>query len=148
MQLRDAGARVLVTAAPLLDRALPGAAAAGVDLVVSIGGGEGAVGFETFLATDAPVPDVAVDPAADVAALPYSSGTTGLPKGVMLTHRNLVANIVQFAAVRPYGDGEVTVAILPFFHIYGQTVVLNYGLHARRHDRHAAALRPGGRSCS
>ena len=130
VQLRDAGARVLVTAAPLLDRALPGAAAAGVDLVVSIGGGEGAVGLETFLDTDAPVPDVAVDPAADVAALPYSSGTTGLPKGVMLTHRNLVANIVQFAVVRPYGDGEVTVAILPFFHSYGQTVVLNYGLHA------------------
>ena len=119
-----------MTAAPLLERALPAAAAAGVDLVVSIGGGEGAVSLATFLDTDALVPDVDVDAVNDLAALPYSSGTTGLPKGVMLTHRNLVANIVQFAVVRPYEDGEVTVAILPFFHSYGQTVVLNYGLAA------------------
>jgi acyl-CoA synthetase (AMP-forming)/AMP-acid ligase II len=70
---------------------------------------------------------VEVDPE-DLAVLPYSSGTTGLMKGVMLTHRNLVANIEQAWSSMPIGDDDVLVGVLPFFHIYGQTVVLNLGL--------------------
>jgi acyl-CoA synthetase (AMP-forming)/AMP-acid ligase II len=64
----------------------------------------------------------------DIAVLPYSSGTTGLMKGVMLTHRNLVANIEQAWSSMPIDDDDVLVGLLPFFHIYGQTVVLNLGL--------------------
>src|SRR5262249_60790522 len=61
----------------------------------------------------------------DLAVLPYSSGTTGLMKGVMLTHRNLVANIEQAWSSMPIADDDVLIAVLPFFHIYGQTVVLH-----------------------
>ncbi len=71
--------------------------------------------------------EVEVDPE-DLAVLPYSSGTTGLMKGVMLTHRNLVANIEQAWSSMPIAEDDVLVGLLPFFHIYGQTVVLNLGL--------------------
>jgi acyl-CoA synthetase (AMP-forming)/AMP-acid ligase II len=70
---------------------------------------------------------VDVDPE-DLAVLPYSSGTTGLMKGVMLTHRNLVANIEQAWNSMPLGSDDTLVGLLPYFHIYGQTVVLNMGL--------------------
>ena len=63
----------------------------------------------------------------DLAVLPYSSGTTGLMKGVMLTHRNLVANIEQAWNSMPLDDEDTLVGLMPFFHIYGQTVVLNMG---------------------
>jgi acyl-CoA synthetase (AMP-forming)/AMP-acid ligase II len=71
--------------------------------------------------------DVEIDPE-DLAVLPYSSGTTGLMKGVMLTHRNLVANIEQAWNSMPLGEDDVLVGLMPYFHIYGQTVVLNMGL--------------------
>jgi acyl-CoA synthetase (AMP-forming)/AMP-acid ligase II len=72
--------------------------------------------------------EVEIDPGRDLAILPYSSGTTGRMKGVMLTHRNLVANIEQTLTSTPITDEDTLVGILPFFHIYGQTVVLNIGL--------------------
>lgn len=66
--------------------------------------------------------------ATDVALLPYSGGTGGLPKGVMLSHRNLVANIVQLSALAPFADHESVVATLPFFHITGIQLLLNLSL--------------------
>jgi acyl-CoA synthetase (AMP-forming)/AMP-acid ligase II len=68
---------------------------------------------------------VTIDPHEDIAALFYSSGTTGLPKGVMLTHFNIVANICQACAC--FGSTALTrpLAFLPFFHIYGFTLILN-----------------------
>jgi len=63
--------------------------------------------------------------------LPYSSGTTGRPKGVMLTHRNLVANVAQSMATIGIEHGEVVLAVLPFYHIYGLTVLLNFALKTR-----------------
>lgn len=59
------------------------------------------------------------------AVLPYSSGTTGVPKGVMLNHFNLVANVVQANAVQQYRENDVALAVLPFFHIYGMQVLMN-----------------------
>jgi acyl-CoA synthetase (AMP-forming)/AMP-acid ligase II len=119
-QVRDSGARLIVTMPLLGERAREAAAAAGVtDIIV--------IGEATFAAlvseSDAP-PAVAIDPARDVVALPYSSGTTGLPKGVMLTHRNLIANLAQIDQIESGGPGESTIGFLPFFHIYGMTVVL------------------------
>jgi acyl-CoA synthetase (AMP-forming)/AMP-acid ligase II len=113
-QLRSADAKAVIAAEPLRD------AVAETGLrVFTLGalpsGGEGA--------GRAPV-----DPAGDLAVLPFSSGTTGLSKGVMLTHRNLVANMEQIRAVHRIAGDDVLVGVLPFFHIYGQTVVLNLGL--------------------
>ena len=66
----------------------------------------------------------------DVVVLPYSSGTTGLAKGVMLTHRNLVANIEQTLGTVAMQEDDAFVAVLPFFHIYGMQVLMNTGLRA------------------
>lgn len=74
-------------------------------------------------------PDVKVDPRMDVAALPYTGGTTGHPKGVILTHANLIASRVQVRAASPFEEGRETIlAFLPFFHIYGQVVLMLNGL--------------------
>jgi long-chain acyl-CoA synthetase len=64
-----------------------------------------------------------------LAALPYTGGTTGTPKGVMLTHRNLMAAKVQGSAALSYEEGrETALAFLPFFHIYGQVVLMLIGI--------------------
>ena len=75
-------------------------------------------------------PQVAIDPRKDLAALPYTGGTTGSPKGVMLTHFNLVAaQTMGEAAFSVFEPGkEVILAFLPFFHIYGQVVIMLNGL--------------------
>ena len=64
----------------------------------------------------------------DVAVLPYSSGTTGLPKGVMLTHYNITSNVKQGIAVEQLTSDAVSLCVLPFFHIYGMTVLLSTGI--------------------
>ena len=92
-QLRDARATYLLTVPLCLDRALEGARRSGVEEVFVLGQAEGATPFSSLLQGGATSPGVEIDPGEDLVALPYSSGTTGLSKGVMLTHRNLVANI-------------------------------------------------------
>ena len=71
-----------------------------------------------------------IDRRKDLAVLPYTGGTTGLPKAAMLTHRNLVSLQGQVVAFWPiFEEGkEVVMAFLPFFHIYGQVVVMLGGL--------------------
>lgn len=127
-QLNDCNARFLLTIPGFLETAQEAAGATDVEEIYVLGAAEGATTFETLLRPDLPVPEVSVDVRNDLVALPYSSGTTGLPKGVMLTHYNLVANIHQFGAMESTGEQDTLIAVLPFFHIYGLVVILNSAL--------------------
>ncbi len=132
-QLTDAGATWLVTVTPLLPQAAAAAAAVGIpdERVIVLDGAEGHPSLRELLAEQLPAPEVSFDPATHVAVLPYSSGTTGLPKGVMLTHRNLVANVAQCRVSIRLHETDRVLAFLPFFHIYGMTVLLNLALRQR-----------------
>lgn len=123
-QLADADASMLITMPLFADIALEATKGTKVTEVVVIGD---AVAGTTALADlfGDPIAQVPVDVAAHTVVLPYSSGTTGLPKGVMLSHRNLVANIEQVTHAIRYQDNEVALAALPFFHIYGMQVLMN-----------------------
>ncbi|MCW3156643.1 AMP-binding protein [Micropruina sonneratiae] len=131
-QLRDASAVAVVTVSQLLPGVEVAAAELGIPAgrVVVIDGAEGHPSASEILAAGHPRPELDLDPATRLAVLPYSSGTTGYPKGVMLTHRNLVANVAQCQPIGVTGD-DVVLAVLPFFHIYGMTVLLNYALQRR-----------------
>lgn len=123
-QLQDAGASMLFTVPMFVDTAI--AAIEGTDVTELIVIGEAPEGTTAMADVfgDA-IEQVPVDLASHTVVLPYSSGTTGLPKGVMLTHRNLVANIEQCTHAIKYADDEVALAALPFFHIYGMQVLMN-----------------------
>ncbi|MFN8498309.1 MAG: 4-coumarate--CoA ligase family protein [Anaerolineae bacterium] len=133
MQMRDSGAKYLLTIPLFLDNAKKAAAESGVEEIFVLGEGEGATPFMALLQNNAPVPQVAIDPTTDLVVLPYSSGTTGLPKGVMLTHYNLVANLAQLEALKSPSvelePHDVMLGLLPFYHIYGMVCIMNYGLN-------------------
>lgn len=129
-QLKDSRARFLVTVPPLAEKTRRAASASGVEEVFVFGEAEGTTPFGSLLLPDEAPPEVPIEPHEDLVALPYSSGTTGTPKGVMLTHFNLVANVRQMLAVDPIADDEVALAVVPFFHIYGMVVVLGAVLSA------------------
>jgi acyl-CoA synthetase (AMP-forming)/AMP-acid ligase II len=93
------------------------------------GRSQGAISFASLMKKEGTIPDVEINSAQDIAAMPYSSGTTGLPKGVMLTHRNLVANLLQVEASEIFRPHDVVIFVLPLFHIYGLMVILNEGLY-------------------
>src|SRR2546428_8621219 len=125
-QLRNAGARVLVTVPPFLDRAAPAASKLGIDQLFVLGEAVGTTPFAALLATDAPAPEVTINPARDLAVLPYSSGTTGFPKGVMLTHRDLVANLLHTGAVHSKSAEVSAMAELLSFHESVPQAVMNF----------------------
>ncbi|MGW3149870.1 4-coumarate--CoA ligase family protein [Streptomyces sp. NPDC001177] len=125
-QLRDSAARWIVTVSPLLEAARRAAElASGIREIFVCDNAPGHRSLLDLIASDAPEPDVFTDPAEDVAVLPYSSGTTGVPKGVMLTHRQLATNLAQLEPAVTAGPGERILAVLPFFHIYGLTALMN-----------------------
>ncbi len=127
-QLRDSGARTLITVPALLERARQATHGTAVTEIIVFGEADMATHFASLVAYDGALRPVEIDPARDVVALPYSSGTTGLNKGVMLTHRNLIANVVQLLGTGQDHSNDVLLAVLPFFHIYGMEVILNVGL--------------------
>ncbi|WP_372969241.1 AMP-binding protein [Microbacterium sp.] len=132
-QLTDADADWLITVSPLLPGAKVAAASRGIadDHLIVLDGADGHPSLPALLGEGHHAPEVAFDPATHLAVLPYSSGTTGRPKGVMLTHRNLIANVSQCRSTISLGDDDRVLAVLPFFHIYGMTVLLNFALRQR-----------------
>jgi acyl-CoA synthetase (AMP-forming)/AMP-acid ligase II len=128
-QLTDAGATILVTVAAFLETALAAVEGTSIQTVHVLGEGVEGAASASELFGEPLGEHVPVDPD-DVVVLPYSSGTTGLSKGVMLTHRNLVANIAQVLAPAGLGETDTIMAVLPFFHIYGMQVLMNTGLRA------------------
>uniref|UniRef100_A0A0E0CGK1 4-coumarate--CoA ligase n=1 Tax=Oryza meridionalis TaxID=40149 RepID=A0A0E0CGK1_9ORYZ len=132
-QAEAAGARVIVTEACAVEKVREFAAARGVPVVTVDGAFDGCVEFREVLAAEELDADADVHPD-DVVALPYSSGTTGLPKGVMLTHRSLITSVAQQVdGENPnlyFNKDDVILCLLPLFHIYSLNSVLLAGLRA------------------
>ena len=123
-QLKDSGASLLVTNPEVIETAREAIKGTDVRQILTFDEVvEGITSVDAFFAD--PLAEQVPVGQDHVVVLPYSSGTTGLPKGVMLTQRNLVANVDQSVAALNIQPGEWTVGFLPFFHIYGQTLLMN-----------------------
>ncbi|RYE41360.1 MAG: 4-coumarate--CoA ligase family protein [Hyphomicrobiales bacterium] len=136
-QLTDSKAKMLVTISSMADQAAAAAQQVGIpdeNLIILDGVGQEKSNHPNIVDLLGPklaAPQVSIDPALHIAVLPYSSGTTGNPKGVALSHRNLVANVAQIKPLQGMTPDDVVIAVLPFFHIYGMTMLLNAALHSR-----------------
>lgn len=133
-QLRETKSGYVLTNQMLLPKVAEAATAAGLapENVIVLEGAPTHTPWADLVATEPNPPEVSIDPATHIVCLPVSSGTSGMPKVVMLSHRNLVANMLQFNEVlKPLGDDNSIVAFLPYSHIYGMTTNLNYGLFRR-----------------
>ena len=135
-QMRDAKAKVVFTVPAFLATAQAAAKEAdcGCKQFIVLGDAGNAEQWQAgvysyaqvIACTDAePIPTINVD---SIAALPYSSGTTGLSKGVMLSHRNLVSNVLQYIGAGDFKETDVTLIVSPMFHIMGFSVGLLVGL--------------------
>ncbi|HEX9397414.1 MAG TPA: long-chain fatty acid--CoA ligase [Burkholderiales bacterium] len=145
-QIEDSGARVAICQDILYEKVAKSGARLDLAIVTSVGEylpalkrlftkkaevPAGVHWLQDLLAKyPAQPPAVTIDPRTDLAALPYTGGTTGNPKGVMLTHYNLIAaQAMGQATFSTFEPGkEVILAFLPFFHIYGQVVIMLNGL--------------------
>ena len=134
-QIEDSHAKIIFTIKPLLETAMEAAHVTGIKDIILLGT-EGSKKHGVINLSD-----IEQDSGKDFANnshklnmkdhcafLPYSSGTTGVPKGVMLTHHNIVSNLVQFGKFFDIVKREVALGLLPFFHIYGLTTILLSGL--------------------
>ncbi len=133
-QLENSDAVALISDGALLKGIdLSGLPALRLVYTVRAPGPAGSLPFESLFQLESTVhlPEPARDSRLTLATLPYSSGTTGLPKGVMLSHYNLVANVYQTLTPGEYGsfsEDDVLLCFLPLYHIYGLTVGLNLAL--------------------
>ncbi len=131
-QLNDSGAETLIVheaLQPMADLARDDVAGLKRDIVIRPDSSDGESFWGLLENAPATPPSVVIDPKSDVAALPYSSGTTGLSKGVMLTHYNLTSNVRQFVSRKDEQaslvESDVILTHLPLFHIYGMNVLMN-----------------------
>jgi acyl-CoA synthetase (AMP-forming)/AMP-acid ligase II len=123
-QLKDSGAKVVFVMGML--KGVVDAARADAPSVQHVHELEGA--WDMAAGAGGKPEPVGIDPDKDIAVLPYSSGTTGLPKGVMLSHQNLTSNVRQVLGLDLVHEDGVMLDFLPFYHIYGMMVLLNCGL--------------------
>lgn len=128
-QLNDSQAKYLLTISMFMDKAQEAVAQSTVEEIFSLDEVAGATPFASLMQPGGDLPQVDIDPQQDVIVLPYSSGTTGLPKGTMLTHYNMIANLCQIKEVESFTEKDTLIAILPFFHIYGMVVIMSLGLY-------------------
>ena len=125
-QLKDGNVKILFTVNALADKAKAAIAETGRSIELFTIDDTPGLPSLASLAIDKDPPAVTIDPANDLCVLPYSSGTTGLPKGVMLTHRNVVAQLNQIDAIESV-EMPALLGVLPFFHIYGMVIILMHG---------------------
>lgn len=136
-QMKDAGATGIIVMDALYPRVKAIREETGLQLVVTFSfqgqtiEEEGVYDFNTLIAqADSTPPQVDINPEEDIAVLQYTGGTTGVSKGVMLTHRNLVVNcyqVIEWAGGVEYGQERVLTA-LPVFHVYGMSNCVNYAV--------------------
>jgi long-chain acyl-CoA synthetase len=135
-QLGDADVSLLIASFDAAAVASAAASERGIPLILSGGGksssSNGAIPFEELVAEDGwRFKETLIDPHADVAVILYTGGTTGTPKGAMLTHRNIVANTVQFANWYAFEPGqEICIGVLPMFHSGGMSGAMNVPIYA------------------
>lgn len=129
-QIEDSHSKVLVTVKPLLETALEAAQETGIKQVILLGEEESKQhGIINWCDVNNDAGDAfknnsyQINVKENCAFLPYSSGTTGVPKGVMLTHHNVISNLVQFGKGFELIPREIVLGILPFFHIYGLVTI-------------------------
>jgi len=125
-QLKDGNVKMLFTIGALADKATQAIAESGKGIELFTIDETPGIPSLASIGIDKDPPAVTIDPAHDLCVLPYSSGTTGLPKGVMLTHRNVVAQLNQIEAIEDV-DMPALLGVLPFFHIYGMVIILMHG---------------------
>ncbi|KAI9700576.1 MAG: hypothetical protein M1820_006730 [Bogoriella megaspora] len=140
-QLKDSGAKGLVTQWPFINNAREAAKIAGIaeDRIILMGDQRDPQQLVKHFSSIRNISGatryrrVRIKPNDDLAFLVYSSGTTGHPKGVMLSHRNIVANLIMLSTGEkqlsheggPDGKGDRVLAFLPFFHIYGLNCIIH-----------------------
>ncbi|MGH9838760.1 MAG: AMP-binding protein [Blastocatellia bacterium] len=131
-QLNDAGAKCLITTSQFSDQALAATERSNVREVFAFDHTGDALPFvelfESVMEPSEAPTNALIDPRNDLAALPYSSGGAGFPKGVMRAHYSLVANLCQFDAVSRIDESDVVIGVIPFFHAYGMFMLMMHAL--------------------
>ena len=131
-QLTTSRASYLVTMPSLAIQAFSAGVLKGIRSVFVIGEAQGCESISSLLSDDGTAfpRNVKINPKEDVVSLPFSSGTTGISKGVMVTHYNLIAQLCLLSREGPPPEVRVFLNVLPFYHVYGLTIIMGYSIYS------------------